>query len=158
MRLGLGGLKERADQASLGDLPEFEFDRGAAAENVDRDPQFAALEVDLLDHADLAFEGTVGHLHAVAHLELDLRAHPFLALAHLGEHLLHLFRAHRQRLVLGAGETITPGFPWTKYQVRSRPASRLMQQMHVHDDVAGKNLRLDSVFLPRLTSETARWA
>ena len=65
-------------------LPIFEFDWRAAAEDADRNTEFAALRVDFFDDAILALERTIGDLDDVADFETDGRAGVFFALLDLG--------------------------------------------------------------------------
>ena len=108
--------------------------------NVDGDAQHAAFRIDLLDDAVLAFEGTIGHTHGVTEIEGDLGHCALVFVAHLGQHGLHFLGAHRDRMILGAGEVEhAVGFldeiPGLFHQTIV-----LVEEVAVGDDVAGEEL------------------
>src|SRR4029453_1518172 len=108
------GFGEELRLALLGgalDLPVLEVDQRIAAEDADRDAEFAALGVDLFDDAVLILEGTIAHFDDFANREADLWFDLILGTADLGENCVNLALSHRDRLgrtsvtLLGAGKS-----------------------------------------------------
>src|SRR6202163_3635980 len=124
----------------LGDLAEFELDRGLPAEDVDQHLQFELVLVDLVDLAGEVGEGPFLHAHRLAHLVLQAGAGLLDGLGatlHLDlEDALHL--APRQRRGLGPGAD-EPGDAGGVAD--HRPG--VVVEVAPGEEVAGENLLLD---------------
>jgi len=122
------------------DLPVLEFNRCGATENRNGNTQFAALRIDFFDNPILILERAVGDLDGLTNLEADFRFHLFFALFHLREHAVDFGLSHRDRFVFRSGKT---NYPWRFANEIPGPANELIvfvEQMHVHDQVTGKEL------------------
>ena len=133
-------MRPRRKQSGFFDLPVFQFHGRIATEDTDTDAEFSTLGVDFLDDALLVLEGTIGHLHLVANLINDLGGDGVLALLHLGEHAVDLFLAHRDGLVLGAGEPDDTCGVLDEIPSLVDEFVVLIKEVHIDDQIAREEL------------------
>src|SRR5207249_8184108 len=92
--------------------------------------------IDLFDDTILILKRPIGNLDCLADLEGNLRLHLFLALLHLRQHRFDLRWSHRNRLILGAGKSNYSGRVFDEIPGAIDQLIVLVEQMHVHDEVA----------------------
>src|ERR1051325_7466499 len=132
------------------DLPVFQFYGRRPPENGNRNAQFATLGIDFFDDPSLILKWAIRDFHTFAHFETHFRFYLFFALFHLREHAVHFRLTHWDRFVFGAGKTDHSRRFANEIPGPSNELIVFVEQMHVHDQIAGKKFSRRLAFLPLL--------